>query len=149
MLFIADVLPDGFVTKTVSVGDTVTLSVTTGSSKLRWRKGGRKVRQWNGLKTITLESISPKDGGIYQAYTCIHKPHACMRLIVRNCAGNRFGLNCDQVCTCYNGGYCNDVGECICPPGFSGNSCEVGNGTISSCFESRFLLLLLFKRVVN
>ncbi|KAJ8031643.1 IgGFc-binding protein [Holothuria leucospilota] len=44
-------------------------------------------------------------------------------LKTNTCAANLIGENCDQPCYCYNGGVCSDDGECICPPGFSGEYC--------------------------
>ncbi|XP_071839367.1 IgGFc-binding protein-like isoform X2 [Apostichopus japonicus] len=41
------------------------------------------------------------------------------------CPDNLIGEACDIPCFCYNGGVCRDDGVCICPPGFSGELCEV------------------------
>ncbi|KAJ8031793.1 Deleted in malignant brain tumors 1 protein [Holothuria leucospilota] len=55
--------------------------------------------------------------------------------IPAKCPRNRYGIGCEQYCICYNGGICNDVGECICPPGFIGNSCEDVNSP--NCFGAQ------------
>lgn len=34
------------------------------------------------------------------------------------------GDGCGQRCACLNGGVCNPQGQCQCPPGWSGSSCE-------------------------
>ncbi|KAJ8032288.1 Tyrosine-protein kinase receptor Tie-1 [Holothuria leucospilota] len=125
----SNVLPNGFVTKTVNVGDSVTLSIESHSSKVKWRKGGVEISQWNGLKSITLNNVTVEDDGIYEAYTCRHSPHAYMRLIVRDFRYFYLIFIDITVCICYNGGVCSSSQNCICPPGFSGDSCENGKIT--------------------
>lgn len=39
--------------------------------------------------------------------------------------------SCDSV-ICYNGGVCQD-GDCNCPPGYSGDECEIDNTNSSAC----------------
>lgn len=40
------------------------------------------------------------------------------------CQQGSYGINCEQVCECFNGGYCHHItGECECAPGFMGNKC--------------------------
>ncbi|XP_043094566.1 tyrosine-protein kinase receptor Tie-2 [Puntigrus tetrazona] len=59
---------------------------------------------------------------------------AITRLIVRSCKAGLWGSDCTKSClSCTNGGVCDDVtGECICPPGFKGPTCE------TVCGEGRF-----------
>ncbi|XP_056600994.1 tyrosine-protein kinase receptor Tie-2 isoform X2 [Triplophysa dalaica] len=59
---------------------------------------------------------------------------AITRLIVRSCKAGLWGLDCTKTCPlCFNGGICHDgTGECICPPGFKGSTCEI------VCGEGRF-----------
>ncbi|XP_016300379.1 tyrosine-protein kinase receptor Tie-2-like [Sinocyclocheilus anshuiensis] len=59
---------------------------------------------------------------------------AITRLIVRSCKAGLWGADCMKSClSCANGGLCDDVtGECICPPGFKGPTCE------TVCGEGRF-----------
>ncbi|KAK1334598.1 hypothetical protein QTO34_005605 [Cnephaeus nilssonii] len=42
------------------------------------------------------------------------------------CEAQKWGPECNRVCTaCVNNGVCHeDTGECICPPGFMGRTCE-------------------------
>lgn len=49
------------------------------------------------------------------------------RLIIRRCEAQKWGPNCTEDCPiCSNGGVCHDeTGECICPPGFMGKTCEM------------------------
>ncbi|KAJ8031639.1 Zonadhesin [Holothuria leucospilota] len=121
------IVPNGYVTKTVNKGGNVELSVVTRSinvKNLKWRRNAKEVKKFRGQKSILIEDASVKDDGIYECYVGLKKPHAVMRLIVRECGANLIGENCDQPCYCYNGGICSDDGECICPPGFSGEYCE-------------------------
>ncbi|XP_067295907.1 angiopoietin-1 receptor [Pseudorasbora parva] len=65
---------------------------------------------------------------------------AITRLIVRSCKAGLWGVNCKKPCLpCTNGGVCHDgTGECICPPGFKGPTCQTvcGEGRFgSSCKE--------------
>uniref|UniRef100_A0A8C1NNM6 receptor protein-tyrosine kinase n=1 Tax=Cyprinus carpio TaxID=7962 RepID=A0A8C1NNM6_CYPCA len=50
------------------------------------------------------------------------------------CKAGLWGADCTKSClSCANGGVCDDVtGECICPPGFKGPTCE------TVCGEGRF-----------
>ncbi|XP_030852446.1 tyrosine-protein kinase receptor Tie-2-like [Strongylocentrotus purpuratus] len=55
-----------------------------------------------------------------------------MRLIVIECPYGRYNSSTGCVLTCsscYNGGICDDeTGQCICAPGFNGETCEQGCG---------------------
>ncbi|KAL1476071.1 hypothetical protein MTO96_018765 [Rhipicephalus appendiculatus] len=44
----------------------------------------------------------------------------------KGCHEGIYGPNCDSVCPkCENGGICHDItGQCICPPGFMGETCN-------------------------
>uniref|UniRef100_A0A8D0F6C8 EGF-like domain-containing protein n=1 Tax=Strix occidentalis caurina TaxID=311401 RepID=A0A8D0F6C8_STROC len=42
------------------------------------------------------------------------------------CEKHRYGLGCQQTCSCRNGGLCNAAdGSCLCAPGWTGKSCEL------------------------
>ncbi|XP_043917372.1 angiopoietin-1 receptor [Protopterus annectens] len=49
------------------------------------------------------------------------------RLIIRRCEAQMWGRDCKKGCPiCLNKGVCHDeTGECICPPGFMGKTCEM------------------------
>ncbi|NXX37621.1 MEGF6 protein, partial [Nicator chloris] len=41
------------------------------------------------------------------------------------CGPHRYGLGCQQRCSCRNGGLCDPAdGSCSCAPGWTGKSCE-------------------------
>ncbi|VDK44707.1 unnamed protein product, partial [Gongylonema pulchrum] len=49
------------------------------------------------------------------------------------CIQGRFGVNCDHICQCTNGGICDkETGQCTCPAGFIGTKCEI------TCPANRF-----------
>uniref|UniRef100_A0A8D0XU35 receptor protein-tyrosine kinase n=1 Tax=Sus scrofa TaxID=9823 RepID=A0A8D0XU35_PIG len=49
-----------------------------------------------------------------------------MKMRQQGCEAQKWGPECNRVCTaCMNNGICHeDTGECICPPGFMGRTCE-------------------------
>lgn len=57
--------------------------------------------------------------------------HMCVFL---GCMDGMWGSDCTKRCpACTNGGVCDDkTGECICPPGFKGPTCETGNALSTS-----------------
>ncbi|GAA6109031.1 multiple epidermal growth factor-like domains protein 6 isoform X2, partial [Tachysurus ichikawai] len=43
------------------------------------------------------------------------------------CVEGTYGVGCNSVCVCQNGGRCDPVnGKCLCPPGVQGLNCEDG-----------------------
>ena len=50
----------------------------------------------------------------------------------KGCEAQKWGPECNRVCTaCMNNGICHeDTGECICPPGFMGRTCEKGKSKV-------------------
>lgn len=43
------------------------------------------------------------------------------------CPASTYGENCANKCTCKNDGQCDPVnGSCVCPPGWTGPTCEEG-----------------------
>lgn len=48
--------------------------------------------------------------------------------LTKGCEAQKWGPECNRLCTvCVNNGVCHeDTGECICPPGFMGRTCEKG-----------------------
>ncbi|XP_033869556.3 angiopoietin-1 receptor-like [Acipenser ruthenus] len=84
----------------------------------------------------SFSSVQLQDAGLYAAryiggtiFTS-----ALTRLIVRKCAAGKWGPDCKQNCPiCLNSGVCHDeTGDCICPPGFMGQTCEI------ACGKNRF-----------
>ncbi|NXJ64022.1 TIE1 kinase, partial [Rostratula benghalensis] len=88
------------------------------------------------LVTLTLPNVSTSENGIYSATFMGDSPllSAFYRLIVRACPAKKWGPSCEKDCPdCLNGGICHDqVGECVCPPGFMGTRCE------RACREGQF-----------
>ncbi|CAH1243538.1 FGFR3 [Branchiostoma lanceolatum] len=136
----ADVKPRLF-SRTVNVGDPVTLEMvrnpdSTRTGDLEWRKDG-VVLQGETSLTLSINSVQSSDEGIYECYyegAYSGRKQGIMRLIVRECAENKYGPDCSSDCpACYNGGVCHDqTGECVCPPGFMGTHCG------SACPSGRF-----------
>ncbi|XP_035877422.1 angiopoietin-1 receptor isoform X3 [Phyllostomus discolor] len=77
---------------------------------------------------VHLPHAQPQDAGVYSARYIGGNlfTSAFTRLIVRRCEAQKWGPDCNRVCTaCMNNGVCHeDTGECICPPGFMGRTCE-------------------------
>ncbi|KAJ8040783.1 Tyrosine-protein kinase receptor Tie-2 [Holothuria leucospilota] len=124
---------DGRVTRTVNYGEEVLLRVTLPNgplSRLRWTKDGSWRPQWYRRPAVTLQSVTLNDEGVYEIFQRGRRNRGLQAIIilyVRACHKGFYGFNCNQPCTCQNGGLCDELtGECICPPGFSGSSCEEG-----------------------
>uniref|UniRef100_A0A672JTY1 receptor protein-tyrosine kinase n=1 Tax=Sinocyclocheilus grahami TaxID=75366 RepID=A0A672JTY1_SINGR len=83
-----------------------------------------------------INAKAQSHAGIYAIRYISEAPFssAITRLIVRSCKAGLWGADCMKSClSCANGGVCDDVtGECICPPGFKGPTCE------TVCGEGRF-----------
>ncbi|XP_035163244.1 angiopoietin-1 receptor isoform X4 [Callithrix jacchus] len=77
---------------------------------------------------INLPYAQPQDAGVYSARYIGGNlfTSSFTRLIVRRCEAQKWGPECNRRCTaCMNNGVCHeDTGECICPPGFMGRTCE-------------------------
>ncbi|XP_013917344.1 PREDICTED: angiopoietin-1 receptor [Thamnophis sirtalis] len=88
------------------------------------------------LLTIPLSSVHLDNAGVYSARYIggSHFTSAYTRLIVRRCEAQKWGPECSFPCPdCKNNGICHeDTGECICPPGFMGKTCE------KACGENTF-----------
>uniref|UniRef100_A0A670ZBM4 receptor protein-tyrosine kinase n=1 Tax=Pseudonaja textilis TaxID=8673 RepID=A0A670ZBM4_PSETE len=88
------------------------------------------------LLTIPLPSVHLDNAGVYSARYIggSHFTSAYTRLIVRRCEAQKWGPDCSFPCRdCKNNGICHeDTGECICPPGFMGKTCE------KACGENTF-----------
>uniref|UniRef100_A0A6J0U0K4 receptor protein-tyrosine kinase n=2 Tax=Amniota TaxID=32524 RepID=A0A6J0U0K4_9SAUR len=88
------------------------------------------------LLKVPLSGVSLQDAGVYSARYIggSHFTAAYTRLIVRRCEAGKWGPECNSPCpACKNNGACHeDSGECICPPGFMGKTCE------KACAENTF-----------
>uniref|UniRef100_A0A8B9KBM8 receptor protein-tyrosine kinase n=1 Tax=Astyanax mexicanus TaxID=7994 RepID=A0A8B9KBM8_ASTMX len=75
-----------------------------------------------------INNVSAAHAGLYTIrYISEGLPtSAITRLIVRGCRSGMWGPGCTKTCpACSNGGVCDDkTGECICPPGFKGPTCD-------------------------
>eukprot|EP00057_Strongylocentrotus_purpuratus_P018838 XP_011673312.1 PREDICTED: uncharacterized protein LOC105442669 [Strongylocentrotus purpuratus] len=140
---------DGRFTKTVHVGDDITLSVVSttgmvGEGGIRWRKftdvdwADSLIGMSSGSLSHTIQSASVSDDGVYMTYAdgaVEQLPSSFIRLIVKECPYGRWNPPlCDRLCdSCYNGGVCHELsGTCICPPGFAGKNC------LQACGMHRF-----------
>ncbi|XP_069487022.1 angiopoietin-1 receptor [Ambystoma mexicanum] len=88
------------------------------------------------LLELYLYNVQPKDAAMYTAKYIggNYFNSAITRLIVRRCGAGKWGPQCNFDCSqCRNNGICNEnSGECICPPGFMGITCEM------ACGDNRF-----------
>ncbi|XP_038826891.1 tyrosine-protein kinase receptor Tie-2-like [Salvelinus namaycush] len=80
------------------------------------------------ILVYTVQGVASSDAGLYTARSIAgaKSTSAITRLIVRKCKPGLWGPSCEHSCPrCSNGGVCHDeTGECICPPGFKGQTCE-------------------------
>ncbi|XP_015508206.1 angiopoietin-1 receptor isoform X2 [Parus major] len=85
-----------------------------------------------GELEVSYPQVQPQDAGVYSArYIGGNRfTSAYTRLIVRRCEAEKWGPSCSFHCpSCTNNGICHeDTGECICPPGFMGKTCEKACG---------------------
>eukprot|EP00057_Strongylocentrotus_purpuratus_P017912 XP_011672386.1 PREDICTED: receptor-type tyrosine-protein phosphatase F isoform X1 [Strongylocentrotus purpuratus] len=126
----ATVLPER-TTLTVHAGETVTIAVVTNMTEgsLRWGFNGEKISDNNGKQSLTLENVELNQTGVYKCFLSGKRSdpeNAIFLLHVIRCPAHRWGSGCAYNCTeCLNGGKCDaDSGECVCPPGFNGTTCE-------------------------
>ncbi|XP_038066655.1 angiopoietin-1 receptor-like [Patiria miniata] len=125
-------------TKTISKGENVTLSVQSYRASTTYYASWRRIRDgvvtnltdYDRMSTITIPPSQAKHGDVYAVvdsrYSLSDNKFTLIRLIVRGCVAGKWGPpTCDGVCDlCYNGGVCDDkTGDCICPPGFMGPNC--------------------------
>ncbi|KAM8889361.1 tyrosine-protein kinase receptor Tie-1 isoform 2-T2 [Synchiropus picturatus] len=132
-------------TVTANQGETVHLSMLLLNYEKRdvtWKFNGNYyyMTHWidmvNRTAVLTIQNVELDHKGIYSASYMGDSPlyGAWMRLIVRECPGQKWGLSCDKDCPeCLNGGVCHALdGDCVCPPGFMGTRCE------TACREGMF-----------
>uniref|UniRef100_A0A8B9Q2X6 Angiopoietin-1 receptor n=1 Tax=Apteryx owenii TaxID=8824 RepID=A0A8B9Q2X6_APTOW len=96
-----------------------------------------------GELEVSCSHVQPQDAGVYSARYIGGNlfTSAYTRLIVRRCEAQKWGPSCNSHCPdCMNNGICHeDTGECICPPGFMGKTCEKACGANTfgrTCEES-------------
>ncbi|XP_074850812.1 angiopoietin-1 receptor isoform X2 [Carettochelys insculpta] len=81
---------------------------------------------------VTHSETQVQDAGVYSVRYIGGNifTSAYTRLIVRGCEAQKWGPKCSSICpVCLNNGICHeDTGECICPPGFMGKTCEKACG---------------------
>nr|XP_012998147.1 angiopoietin-1 receptor [Cavia porcellus] len=123
-------------TLTVNKGDNVSISfrkVVTKEEDAVIYKNGSFIHsvprhEVPNILEVYLPHAQPQDAGVYSARYIGGNlfTSAFTRLIVRRCEAQKWGPDCNRLCTaCMNNGVCHeDTGECICPPGFMGKTCE-------------------------
>ncbi|XP_030844076.1 tyrosine-protein kinase receptor Tie-1-like [Strongylocentrotus purpuratus] len=126
----APILPEQ-TTLTVHVGETVTFAVATNLTEddLRWRFNLVGIHGGKGKQSLTLENVQLNQTGVYKCFATgkgWDAKNAIFLLHVVRCPAHRWGSECEHTCNeCLNGGKCDvDSGECVCPPGFNGTTCE-------------------------
>ncbi|XP_078575685.1 angiopoietin-1 receptor-like [Branchiostoma floridae x Branchiostoma japonicum] len=125
-------------THRATVGNTLTIKVRTTTwcsvSTIRLGKaGGSTVATiaasvQDAEYSLELPITSRQDDGIYSidvGSTTDAWFRSYIRVIVTNCPSNSTGPGCSTPCLCYHGGWCDVSGACICPPGFTGDNCEL------------------------
>ncbi|XP_072044701.1 uncharacterized protein [Amphiura filiformis] len=130
----AKITPD-YYTKTIGIGESVTLTVTSTVNNVRWvHNNGDIITDWNDQTEVTIHNVRMANAGIFECFEEGKREmgeHAIMRLIVRACPSPKYGQDCSINCeTCWNGGICAaDNGICLCQSGFSGTFCGQRDGS--------------------
>ncbi|KAG7481523.1 hypothetical protein MATL_G00067860 [Megalops atlanticus] len=127
-------------TITSSIGENVNISFTrkkTVAEDANIFKNGsfmHSVPSYEISETVSypIHSVEMEDSGVYTVryMSAAISTSAITRLIVRKCPAGSWGPDCSRTCPlCVNGGVCHDdTGECLCPPGFRGQTCEIACG---------------------
>nr|XP_054765255.1 angiopoietin-1 receptor-like [Lytechinus pictus] len=118
-------------TLTAYTNENVTMSVVTDKTVLRWRyNDGDSITNYQDDRRITLPNVQPTESGVYRCHGIKGSRKADLQAImilhVIRCPPNLWGPECEHNCMeCLNGGMCDvDSGQCVCPPGFNGTTCE-------------------------
>ncbi|XP_078658305.1 angiopoietin-1 receptor-like [Branchiostoma floridae x Branchiostoma belcheri] len=125
-------------THRTTVGETLSVKVHTttwcGVSAIRLLKvgGSNPVTTPASVQdaeyNLDLPITSQQDDGIYSIDVGSGTDdwlRSYIRVIVTDCPSDSTGPDCSTPCVCYHGGWCDDTGACICPPGFHGDNCEL------------------------
>nr|XP_054772916.1 angiopoietin-1 receptor-like [Lytechinus pictus] len=101
----------------------------------RWRFNGTDESEEYFMRSPDINytisgPIQESQEGIYEIHVDGSRAHSrggLMRVIVRGCPLGRYNSSsdCDITCSsCFNGGICDETGQCICAPGFMGDTCQ-------------------------
>ncbi|XP_072041905.1 uncharacterized protein [Amphiura filiformis] len=134
----SDITPQ-HISQTVSIGESVTFTIETSKSALRWwhnniqYNGNDNRPNWNDMTSVTIPRVTVNDAGVYECSQFglrENGKHAIFQLVVRACETGKWGDTCQLDCPhCFNGGICDErSGECVCAPGFSGVRCQTVYG---------------------
>ncbi|XP_066299153.1 receptor-type tyrosine-protein phosphatase alpha-like [Branchiostoma lanceolatum] len=87
-----------------------------------------------GKVTTTVSKSPPDDRYRTEAigvFSCsgaedgVTRKVSTVKILNTDCPADSTGTGCSTPCLCYHGGWCDDRGACICPPGFTGDNCEL------------------------
>eukprot|EP00058_Branchiostoma_floridae_P017034 XP_002602522.1 hypothetical protein BRAFLDRAFT_93828 [Branchiostoma floridae] len=125
-------------THRATVGETLSIKVRTTTwcsvSTIRLSKAGGSPVATTTASTqdadysLNIPITSLQDDGIYSidvGSATSDWLRSYIRVIVTACPSNSTGPGCSTPCLCYHGGWCDVSGTCICPPGFTGENCEL------------------------
>lgn len=71
-----------------------------------------------------------------------------LSVFILACAKGTYGVQCNSLCVCKNGGRCDPVtGKCLCPPGVQGLHCE--NGTTHKLYVLSSISMINFNIYKN
>uniref|UniRef100_A0A286XAP8 Angiopoietin-1 receptor n=1 Tax=Cavia porcellus TaxID=10141 RepID=A0A286XAP8_CAVPO len=85
-----------------------------------------KMRQQASFLPATLTLTVNKGDNVSISFRKVVTKEEDAVIYKNGCEAQKWGPDCNRLCTaCMNNGVCHeDTGECICPPGFMGKTCE-------------------------
>ncbi|XP_078621101.1 uncharacterized protein LOC144887612 [Branchiostoma floridae x Branchiostoma japonicum] len=130
--------------RNIKIGDSVSLSCSTihiNVVSLTWEQkplagssleSGRHALLQSGESPVlsivyTIPAVGDEENGLYYCIVNTTDGRTLETEFLLNasqCSSNHHGKFCNETCDCHNGGRCDRLRGCVCPPGWMGASCQ-------------------------